>query len=188
MSASIAQRHLWALVLASAMAGFSALPTFPARAQDTSQAAGAPRQPNVDMLGDFEALQISTDDMAALKAAWSKHTPGASLNVTNKAVRGKQLVTFIIVRGSGADSYGKCDVTANSSLVDPSGKATTVHVPMPVCGGVPAPAGSFQLSRGNFAVTFDATDPSGIWQIKSTITDHITGKVLHTSQVITLGD
>ena len=119
-------------------------------------------------------------------AAWSRQTPGVSLKGTTRIVRGKALTSFVVFRGSGTDADGKCDVTARVTLVDPAGKSTEAPEAMPVCAGVPAPRGMFQMSRGNFAVGFDADDALGAWQFKVTVTDHVSGKVLHTAQTVTL--
>ena len=44
---------------------------------------------------------------------------------------------------------------------------------------------NLQLSSGGLGLAFEAKDPLGAYQVRATVTDHVSGLSLHTEQVLT---
>ena len=118
---------------------------------------------------------------------WAKPTVGAYLENDSQTLRNKPIFTFVIFKGCSADTSGNCNVTADYETTDPSGKqydhtrAADIWV-----GHPPAPNESFQLSVSGYGLRIEDKDPLGVYRVRATITDHVSGVVVRTEESLTV--
>ena len=142
-------------------------------------------QPNMARSGDFAVWQIATVQPDQLMADWLKPTPGVAIPMATMTPRNRPIVTFIVFTGCRADAAGNCNVTVDFDTTDPAGKPYD-HTNAEVWVGHPPPVGkNLQLSSGGLGLAFEAKDPLGAYQVRATVTDHVSGLSLHTEQVLT---
>ena len=162
--------------------------TAPASAQPRPSAMDWPTLPNAAKSGSFAVVQIATANVDQFMAEWRKPTPGVKIHGTTQAHRGRPLATFIAFRGCRAGPAGKCNVTVTFSLRGPSGKIDN-YPPMDVWAHQPKPAPQMiHISRQSLGMTFNASDPLGVYTLKAAVTDHVAGVTLHTQQDLTVSD
>ncbi len=119
-------------------------------------------------------------------AAWNKPTAGVNVTTAHQIARNQPIVTFIVFEGCARDAAGACNVTADFETMDPSGKVYDLSRNVAIwVGHPPPPAGSLQLSEGALGLRIGDKDPLGAYRIRVTITDHVSGNVLHTEDSIT---
>jgi hypothetical protein len=137
--------------------------------------------------GDFSVLQIATTNVDKLYADWMKPTAGAYLTTDSQTVRNKPIVIFIIFKGCSSDKLGNCNVTADFETTGPNGnhydQTRTAEIWV---GHPPPPNFNFQLSAAGYGLRIEDKDPIGVYRVRATITDHVSGIVLHTEQSITV--
>ncbi len=143
--------------------------------------------PVAETSGKFAAIQIATTDPDRLVADWQKPTASVALVTTTHAIVNQPIVTFIIFRGCRADASGNCDVTVDFETFGPDGKRYDSTRAVNVWVGHPATADlSFQLSETGYDISFEPEDPLGSYRIHARVTDHVSGIVLDTEQVLTV--
>jgi hypothetical protein len=150
--------------------------------RDGAPAGAAPSRAAV---GDFAVMQIATPDPDGLMAAWNKPTAGVNITTAHEIARNQPIVTFILFQGCARDSAGTCNVTADFETLDPTGKVYDLSRNVAIwVGHPPPPAGSLQLSEGALGLRIENKDPLGAYRIRVTITDHVSGNVLHTQDSV----
>lgn len=147
------------------------------------QAASAP---NLAASDPFAVQQLATTDPDRLFANWNR--PGAAVNVgaTQTMKRNQAIVTVIIFTGCAPNASGFCNVTVDFETVSPSGAIYDRTVGAKVWVGRAPPRGrSLELSEGALGLRVEDKDPLGPYTVRAAITDHVAGKTLRTSQVLT---
>jgi hypothetical protein len=175
----------------AAVLALALLATSSAAAQNFWRENGVPIKhppPNLASDDPFAVEQIATADPDQLMSNWAKPTPGVVIPAaTTTTPRNKPLVTFIIFSGCKADSAGNCNVTADFLTTGPAGQVYDDTKAAEVWVGKPPPPGyNLQLSAGGLGIVFEEKDPLGAYVVRATITDHVSGKVLHTQQTLTV--
>jgi hypothetical protein len=132
-------------------------------------------------------MLIATVDKDTLMSDWAKPTSGAYLTNDSQTVRNKPIFTFIIFKGCTADKSGNCNVTADYETTDPNGnlydrtRAAKMWVGRP-----PPPNYDLELSVAGYGLRIEDKDPVGAYRVRATITDHVSGAVLHTEESLTV--
>ena len=140
---------------------------------------------NVARAGDFSVMQIATTEPDRLMANWEKPSAGVNVVSASTVHPNQPVVTFIVFTGCQADASGACNVTADFDTFTPSGKLYNETRGAKVWVGHPAPpARAVQLSEGALGLRIENKDALGTYTIRATVTDHVSGATLKTSQAI----
>jgi hypothetical protein len=147
-----------------------------------------PKAPYAAQSGDFAVLQIMTDQPEKLIDDWQRASEGVHVVAISRTARHKPIYNFIAFQGCQANDAGECDVTVDYDVRDPAGKQWAQHT-----GEVwvkrPAPgAGQLQLSLHALGLQMEAKDPLGVYLVRASITDHISGVTLATQQELTVAE
>jgi hypothetical protein len=150
----------------------------------TAAKAAAPLT-NVARVGDFSVMQIATTEPDRLMSDWLKPSAGVNVGTASAVHRNQPVVTFIVFSGCQADASGACNVTADFDTFTPSGEVYDQTRGAKVWVGHRAPpARAVQLSEGGLGLRIENKDALGIYTIRATVTDHVSGATLKTSQTI----
>lgn len=169
-----------ALVVTALSAG-----AIPSAAQDLQTA-----RTNVASSGGFTAVQFANPDPEAVLAAWIKPgTAGVQIRTDDRGHRDQPIYTFVIFRGCRLDAAGNCTLTADFEVDDPAGKPyvqqksvrSWVNKP-------PAPAPSFTLATGYMGLVVERKDMTGPYKVRMTLTDQVSGIVLHTEETLSIAE
>ena len=148
-----------------------------------AKAAGPPS--NVARAGDFSVMQIATTEPERLMSDWLKPSAGVNITTVSTVRRNQPVATFIVFSGCQADPSGACNVTVDFDTFTPSGKLYDRTRGAKVWVGRPAPPPrAVQLSEGGLGLRIENKDPLGTYTVRATVTDHVSGATLKTSQTI----
>lgn len=129
--------------------------------------------------GDFGAQLVLTDKPDEFFLARHKQGPVALLPDTGKAVRGRQLVAWILFTGCTPDEKKQCNVVVRFDITDPAGKPYGKPLLADLWLKRPPPAeGLMQLSPGNIGVVIEPQDALGTYALSARIVDKVSQKTM----------
>lgn len=137
--------------------------------------------------GELSVIQFSGLDPEAVLAEWSK--PSAGVHIRNEAQgrRDRPIYTFVVFKGCRTDASGNCNLVADFEVEDPAGKpyvqqkGVRTWVDRP-----PAPAPNYILALGYMGLVVEQKDAPGPYRVRMTLTDKVSGVILHSEQVLTI--
>ncbi|MBV9996524.1 MAG: hypothetical protein JO127_15070 [Caulobacteraceae bacterium] len=160
---------------ASAAAAQASAPTPPPEPTSAAAARG------------FAVVQIATNDPKRLIADWFKPKPGQQLATSTDMIASKPIVTFLIFKGCAPAADGNCNVTADYEVTDPNGNAYDQTEEAAIWVGRPPPTGDgLQLAASSYGFRLKPKDPLGVYRVRVTIVDHVSGLMLQTQQSLTV--
>jgi hypothetical protein len=157
----------------------------------SAAAADAPRaRPDTATAGGLTVVQFANPDPKAVLDAWTNpDTTGVHLKTDRRGRRDQPIYTFVIFRGCKADLDGNCTLTADFDVMDPEGqpyvqrKGVRTWVAKP-----PAPAPEFTLATGYLGLVVERKDSPGPYTVRMTLTDQVSGVILHTQQTLEIAE
>jgi hypothetical protein len=167
-------------------AAFIVAPSGSAAQTNAPVAVEKTRPANFAVSGNFSAVQIATTDANKLLAEWQKSTPGVRFETSAQMRKNQPIFTFIVFKGCTPDAAGRCNVTADFQMIDPAGKSYGEQKDTPVWVNLPpAPNYNLQLSSAYLGIVIENKDLTGPYEVRTAITDHVSGIILHTKETLT---
>jgi len=147
---------------------------------------GASGEPNTAASGDLAVMQFATTDPDRLQADWQKPTAGAYTQSDSSMKRNQPIFTFLVFTGCSPDPKGNCNLTVDFETLGPDGSRYDLTKGAKLWVGYPPPPGrNLQLSMSGYGLRVEDKDPLGVYRIRATVTDQVSGKVLHTEESLT---
>jgi hypothetical protein len=137
--------------------------------------------------GDFTLLQLFTDSDSRLVEEWKQPTP-PNLTTTSQTVRNKPIFMALILSGCQPDPSGKCDVTGDIQILDPSGGIYGDYKRTPIYSGPIKSPNLLMLSPTMLGMTVEDGEPLGRYRFVVTVTDHIASKALKVEDSVVVSE
>ncbi len=138
-------------------------------------------------VGNFAAVQLTSDDPDRLEREWNVPTLGAEITTSTYTVPNKPLFTFIVFRGCTVNATGDCDLTADLAIFGPDGKLEQEKKGIEIWRGkAPDSASSLFLSQGAIGFGTDDKGPFGEHRVVIKVTDNVARVTLSTEQRLTV--
>jgi hypothetical protein len=135
--------------------------------------------------GGLTVMQIATTDPKKLLDNWGKEGEDVRVESASVMRRGQPIATFILFSGCRQDAAGNCNLTVDFEVTGPTGavynraKDVKVWVDRPA----PPPKG-IGLSEDGLGMRIEPQDPVGLYTVRATVFDHVSGVRLQTSQAL----
>jgi len=140
--------------------------------------------------GGLTVVQFANPDPQAVLAAWTNpDATGVHLKTDRRGRRDQPIYTFVLFRGCTTDKDGACTLTADYEVMDPKGqpyvqkKGVRTWIAKP-----PAPAPEYTLATGYLGLVVEHKDSPGPYTVRMTLTDQVSGVVLHTEQTLDIAE
>lgn len=144
----------------------------------------APDNPAQAAKDRFGVMMAVTPDYEGFWKAWEGPTP-PQLTTTSEVTRSKPVHGMLVFSGCKAGPDGKCNVTAELSIIGPDGKAYGKTMQAPVWVGPPAPGYNLQLSPAAIGFRLEPKDAIGRYTLHASVTDRLAGTTVVVQQAIT---
>lgn len=139
----------------------------------------SPRPPSDSSAPTSEPLMaklVLTADEPALRRAWETASDRPALDIIDKTRLGSTVGTAIVFKGCAPDGSGRCDVTVDFEVTDPSGKRKRAPTAK-LWTAAPIP-GKLMLGSTSISLAFTTPESMGPYTVHARLTDHVSGQVV----------